>query len=513
MLSTDLLTFNGLDGATGDYLQRPLTLQELTRGLRSRGRLSEYRDKARLWLAEGWKVLSSKSGFLESTEEPDLQNPASCGWGIVFAEGENREVREALSELTNLRRAQVGERLYQELEYKAGETASQFQSRYEVGHQLNPRKIPYYLLLVGDPETIPFHFQQVLDVRYAVGRLDLDSVEDYRAYARSVVATETEIAVAPPAQTLFVSGPPGGAPSAEHRATFFAVRNCGDLATAVSADHLVGPLEQAVSKVPGWKIDMLVEDDATKDNLAAVFGGSEPPALLFGASHGVGFDDGHPRQLGEQGAIVCQDWPGPRREILPAHLFGADDLAPGTSLQGLVFFYFGCYGAGTPKERSKDPILGKKKTLAPTSFVARLPRRLLALPDGGGMAAMIAHVDRSWGYSYLWPGMDGDVGLYSTCLKRLMRGAPVGWAMDPFDRLHGERATEMTEELERVVLGDREPENKEWVRAWLALIDARNYIVLGDPAIRLRGFGSPPPRRQGPLFMSGDPLPGRRPMQ
>ncbi len=65
----------------------------------------------------------------------------------------------------------------------------------------------------------------------------------------------------------------------------------------------------------------------------------------------------------------------------------------------------------------------------------------------------------------------------------LLDGYPVGAAMEPFGRRYAELATELCEELLAVHRG-KEPSDGTAFRLCVCH-DTRNYVVLGDPAVRL----------------------------
>jgi hypothetical protein len=403
---------------------------------------------------------------------------AEAGWGVIFAHDTDPAIKEALQPLLNHRREQAGqqrERYYREYEgvdaYRPNESMGEFLVRQQVtpGQPANPERMPYYLLIVGDPESIPYRFQYLLDVVYAVGRIDFDDPADYAQYAWSVVNAERS------------AGRAG-------QVAFFGVRNADDKPTILSADHLVTPLANGITnEFPAWSTQAVIGDGATKARLARLLGGDETPALLFSACHGMGFPNGDLRQLPHQGGLLCGDWPGRlqwRTRIPHEFYFAADDLGDDARVSGLIAFLFACYGAGTPQtDDFAQQALGVPAAIAPKAFVSRLPQRLLSHPKGGALA-VIGHVERAWSFSYMWPGVGEQIDAYTSTLGRLLKGAPAGFAVEFLNDRYAALTTQLESEKEDIAYG-KIADDLVLSILWTARNDARNSVIFGDPAVRL----------------------------
>lgn len=461
--------FNGIDGSTGKYLLPPMTAGEVAAlSLSARTEEREWLARIREWAAG--------DGSRGPIFDCDPRNLAETGWGVVYAPGTSDPIKEALSGLLSHRRGQAGGRkpsYFKEYEHRPGESASQFLQRNgaKMGSAPDPDRVPYYLLLVGDPEAIPFTFQTELDVNYAVGRLHFDAAEDFERYARSVVDAETGKA----------------RPRLPRQVSLFGVRNEGDTATRRTADELVRPLAAALAEPGnGWGLHTYLGAQADKAQLTRLLGGPDVPSLLFTASHGVRFPPEDARQLARQGALVCQDWPGPDDElgVTQDDYFAADDLSADAHVHGLVAFLFACYSAGTPaRDNFEQKALGRAPEIAPHAFVSRLPQRLLSHPNGSALA-IVGHVDRAWTTSFEGSSQGEGVDVFRNALKRLLNGHTVGWAMEYFNQAHAVMSAELSDLWEaQHFLEDVDPEWFSYL--WMAHNDARNFVVFGDPAVKL----------------------------
>ncbi len=477
-----LLHPNGIDALTGMAAARPIAPVDAI-GLDP----STPRDPTAVSrLVKLWGFVTKKLHGLPEDLETKASDPAAVGWAVVFASDTPAEVREAVEPLFAHRRdhTKVLPDRIKVLEIAPGNSLDDW-LRTIGAHRsdVDPTKLPFYVTLVGGPESIPFEHQSELDVAYAVGRLCFDGTEGYRRYVQSVISYETAPA------------PPHG-----REVVFWGTRNRADRATQLSADYLVKPIAEGIgaaegqpavlpiAEVRGFRTRCLLGAPATRANLLESLHGSDPPrrpAFLFTASHGLSWPKGHALQTAQQGALLCQDWPGMGARPETSHCMAAADLDDGARVHGLIAFLFACYGAGTPSldhfltDRSKAPV-----PIAEAPFVAALPQRLLAHP-GGGALAVIGHVERAWGYSIRPVGLGNRLLPFRNLLGRVLRGEPVGLATKDFSDRYAASSLRIMNLTGGTNPGSKPREN-ELAALWIERNDAQNYVLLGDPAVRLR---------------------------
>jgi hypothetical protein len=148
---------------------------------------------------------------------------------------------------------------------------------------------------------------------------------------------------------------------------------------------------------------------------------------------------------------------------------------------GLIAFFFACFGAGTPRT-DYFPIAGAPAAIAPGPFVAALPQRLLG--HARPALAVVGHVDRAWGFSIKPSGVaQPQLGPYETFLGLVLRGDCVGNATADF---HGRAAFLSSQLADALAPGSPALSDYELAWNWIERNDARSYVLLGDPAVRLR---------------------------
>ena len=420
-------------------------------------------------------------GVLGDVDPRDL---SQSGWAVVFCSSAGRNIREALQPLLDRRKAQTGGgdlfKVFEEdTGYQPGDTATTWLARRHVRMDVvDPALgVPFYVLLVAPPEEIPFEFQYGLDLYWAVGRLWFETADEFRRYAESV---------------LHYDDLP--APPTSRQMAVFATRHDFDQATQMFsnevAETMVNGSAGAIGQRQKFRLQPFIGDPATKGSLHGIFAGSiehGSPALLFSGGHGMSFRADDPRQEGSQGALVTQDWTG-YGKIGRDQIFDASDLSTNAKIHGLIHVLFACYGGGCPQYDNFNRLEGVPKQIATRPMLARLPQALLAHPEGGALA-VLAHIDRAWSYSFR-AGKTPQTQGFRDVIGRIMRGDRLGQATDQFNIRWAALSTELSEMLDQMRQG-LQTDPKRLASLWVARDDARNYMLFGDPAVRLREENMP----------------------
>jgi hypothetical protein len=367
---------------------------------------------------------------------------------------------------------------------------------YPTLYRMREAERPRYLLILGDMEQVSLATQQTLAGDGIPGRLVCRTDEGYEAYVDKVLGW----------QRL-----PSGHRQA--RALFYTVHD-GTAATASAYGTLVRPCFEQCERerreyYPDFPASTVEDHGSSRPDPCELLALVAPrhPSLLFSVSHGMGPPRRRRWSLDEarelQGAMCF----GAGNALLPA------DVATSAFLPGGLWFYFACFGAGTPSRSAYHhwlamldahgiPGLGPlQSVLAGLSenggFTSGLAQAALANPDGP--LAMVGHIDLAWSYGYqaLQPSRDARwrtisrAPSYARILTRLIQGERLGAAhlqlQQEIDVVGREINTRYDQCKRRGVAieGESEDDRVALCHLWLLRQDLLGYTILGDPAVRL----------------------------
>jgi hypothetical protein len=450
--------------------------------------------------------------FADNTEDPSSL-PAQR-WGVIAPEGPRGD--RLLSLIEPLRRAREEEQGAKVMIYRVPSaqdvaSAAAWKRRVYWSEEINEVDLPRYLLILGDLDEVSLELQVALAADVLVGRLAFTEDSGYEAYVNKILRFEKSPPVKP-SRALFCTVRDGtSATNAGYRDLMEpALARCQALQRA--GDLTAGSIVEVKGLGEGSLGDLLVEAEKAD------------PSVLFTMSHGLGTPRSGWASAADQQALQGALSLGKRQRLV------ASDLAGKTFLPGGVWFMLACYGAGTPAESAYYPwirrlsevgafpgpaeaVLAGLPRRGDRPFVAALPKAVLASPDGP--LAVIGHMDLAWNYSFQEIDENrarGRTARFMGLLKALVGGARVGVAhrellrflADAHFEIAGLYQAEATAEARGAALPDGPAQRATKSHLWMLRNDLMGYVLLGDPAARLRARPAPIPERVEPAPVSFD---------
>lgn len=377
------------------------------------------------------------------------------GWAAIFPQQCDTRIIDALAELLKLRKRQTEQagglfRIYSGNDgYISGEEPHTFLSRIGITPgSPDLSKLPFFLLIVGSASEIPFSFQSYLGVQRAIGRIHFDSIDDYASYAKRIVQAEAK-------------------PTRSTRATFISVDQ--DPLTHLAYEELTQPLYDYFTREdPEREAELLTGENASKEKILRAINGKS--SFVFIMAHGLFFPQGHELRAQRTGSIVTADWPGRGTSPQRDHFISAEDIDETRSEGKIILLLCACSaGLGHKNEYSSNDEQWEP-------FVAALPKALLSR-GAEGTLALIGHIGGIWWHSFHWP--DAQPHTFREVIKKILAGKPIGIAHQELGRRYSELSVRRIEAINN----SWDESSSEDLR--IALIDARDYVVIGDPAVRL----------------------------
>ncbi len=427
-------------------------------------------------------------GVIEHEAGPDIGDPRKVGWTYLISEDQPffNEIIETISPLAEHRGMTNPEKPLIFTSDAVGDYLTWMNEKL-VRDSVTLKPSPHYILIIGDPNLVPFNFQSALSTRACVGRIDIgaktkdDAILNLKTYVDKVHRMENSKQPFVTDDTIFFATDEG-----------INQKGCSD-ATFYSHHYLSKPLSKFVRNNIQFKTIEIMAEKATKKNLLDSLEKSKP-SLIFTASHGTSpYGEKADVQKKYTGAIVCKDYLDSHDE--QDSLITEDDIPIDKPFaEGSVFVQFGCFGYGTPAitEVAKwnyENGIWTGLQLAPKSYVSPIPKKLIFNPNGP--LAFIGHVDVAMYNSFTNPknplpdaAYDPRIDPYFTMMQSLLSGDPVSLALsdvskkfnsanEQFPRLYNSHQLKLiTDDAYYAKLAD----------TYLERVDAGNFMIFGDPA-------------------------------
>jgi len=357
------------------------------------------------------------------------------------------------------------------------------------------REPPKYILIIGDPQSIPFGLQAKLSIVAFVGRLDFNDVSEIRTYGEKIIRIETSDAGFVNREATFFTTDQGINSSGCYDPTHFSrfdvekelIPNVDGLATELNLPNK-------------FSTKKLTEIDATKIELKNSVQDSTP-GLVLTSSWGMcapGENMALQKEFG--GAICCQG--DPDEISYKDLLFTSKDVLSEPFLEGGVFIQQSSFSYGTPSSSELHNWINRNdswqmpRQIAPSAFVASLPKKLVFHPKGP--LAFIGHLDEMLSYT-IAEDEDFQMGdrkkrmnSISFAIKNILCGTPIGYALknmkEEFNLLN-DSIVSIGSFLVRELEEGREIEDskqKQFSDLMLQRHKTKNYMIFGDPAVRIQ---------------------------
>jgi hypothetical protein len=358
---------------------------------------------------------------------------------------------------------------------------------------------PRYLLVLGSPQQVSMELQQVLSSTYFVGRLAFDQLDGYSSYAAKAAAWSRP-------ETW----------RKDPRAVSYTVRTAlGNDAPDDGYIKLMAPtVRLSTDALQGYALqiaDLSAEPGpSTAQNFVQVAADARP-TILMSMSHGLGRGKRRPWSDEELRRFQGQMSFGYGKDPLSASAISQGDFLPGG-----LWFYFACFGAGTPGISAYAHWLAQVApgqdvlTALPQNgqpFIASLPQAALANPRGP--LAVVGHMDLAWSYSY-----DAELTNHRGQARRLAKLTDLAKRDEDHPSRFGPAFMAFLSDLPAVhqdltslyddeARTQRAVDLKKRANMWMLRQDLRAYVLLGDPAAYLPLAAPPPPPKVDPLLAAG----------